>query len=316
MKKTNIIRYIIASVVLSASCLQLQAAEDELVVSSFNVRNDTNTSDAAAGNGWSKRYPHIANMILFHDLDIIGTQECVEHQVQNLLSCMPGYNYIGVGRNDGGTSGEYSAIFYKEDKFELIDTGNFWLSDTPDVPGKGWDADQTRICTWGHFRVISTGFEFFFFNLHLDHRGANSRIYSAELVLYKIEELAKNQPVIVTGDFNLTQFSDSYKVLEESCIVKDSYNLAGIRYAPNGTMSDFNINNTTIGRIDHIFVTPDQLEVKRYGILTDNYWDNPNEGQEGTTSGNFPENIEYKETKARTLSDHFPVVSVLKYEVE
>lgn len=295
---------------ISVLCAGVSAQKRELRVSSFNVRNDTNTSDAAAGNGWSKRYPYIANAILFHDLDIIGTQECVEHQVRNLIESLPGYAYVGVGRDDGVNQGEYSAIFYNTERLELLDKGNFWLSDTPEQPGKGWDAAMTRICSWGRFKVKGSGFEFFMFNLHMDHIGKKARVYSSELVLYQLENITEGKPAIITGDFNLNQMSDSYKILSNSCVVEDSYNLAPIKYAPNGTMSDFNVNNITESRIDHVFVTSDFV-VKRYGILTDIYWD-ASDG-EGSSSGNFPEEVEYVTSKARCLSDHFPVVVGLDY---
>ncbi len=120
------------------------------------------------GNGWGQRYPVIAKMVQYHDFDIFGTQECFIHQLKDMKEALPSYDYIGVGRDDGKEKGEHSAIFYRTDKFEVIEKGDFWLSETPDVPSKGWDAVLPRICSWGHFKCKDTGFEFLFFNLHMD----------------------------------------------------------------------------------------------------------------------------------------------------
>ena len=137
-------------------------------VASYNLRN-ANGNDSLHGNGWGQRYPVIAKMVQYHDFDIFGTQECFLHQLKDMKEALSGYDYIGVGRDDGKTQGEHSAIFYRTDKFDIIEKGDFWLSETPDVPSKGWDAVLPRICSWGHFKCKDTGFEFLFFNLHMDH---------------------------------------------------------------------------------------------------------------------------------------------------
>ena len=105
-------------------------------VASYNLRN-ANGNDSLHGNGWGQRYPVIAKMVQYHDFDIFGTQECFLHQLKDMKEALPGYDYIGVGRDDGKTQGEHSAIFYRTDKFDIIEKGDFWLSETPDVPSKG-----------------------------------------------------------------------------------------------------------------------------------------------------------------------------------
>ena len=139
-----------------------------MVVATYNLRN-ANAGDSTNGNGWGQRYPYIAQLVQFHGFDIFGTQEGKYHQLQDLKNAMPGYDYIGVGRDDGKQAGEYSAIFYRTGKFEVLDHGDFWLSTITDRPNKGWDAVLPRICTWGKFRDKQTGFTFLFFNLHMDH---------------------------------------------------------------------------------------------------------------------------------------------------
>ena len=133
-------------------------------------------------------------------------------------------------------AGEHSAIFYRTDKFEVIDKGDFWMSETPDVPSKGWDAVLPRICSWGHFKCKDSGFEFLFFNLHMDHIGKNARVESALLVLKKMKEIGDGLPVILTGDFNVDQTHKSYDVLVNKWTLCDSYEKCDIRYATNGIL--------------------------------------------------------------------------------
>ena len=197
-----------------------------ITVASYNLRN-ANGSDSAKGNGWGQRYPVIAKMVQYHDFDIFGTQECFIHQLKDMKEALPGYDYIGVGRDDGKEKGEHSAIFYRTDKFDVIEKGDFWLSETPDVPSKGWDAVLPRICSWGHFKCKDTGFEFLFFNLHMDHIGKKARVESAYLVQDKMKELGKGKelPAILTGDFNVDQTHQSYDAFVSKGVLCDSSDL-------------------------------------------------------------------------------------------
>jgi endonuclease/exonuclease/phosphatase family metal-dependent hydrolase len=146
------------------------ARSQQITIATYNLRND-NKADSIAGNGWKVRYPVMAGLIRFNDFDIFGTQEGLYHQLINLQDSLPGYNFIGKGRDDGMNKGEFSAIFYKKDKFDLLDNGTFWLSDITNKPNKGWDAALPRVCTWGYFRDKKSKFKFYLFNLHMDHKG-------------------------------------------------------------------------------------------------------------------------------------------------
>lgn len=291
-------------------CFMLVAKADPMVIATYNLRN-ANASDSTNGNGWGQRYPYIAQLIQFHGFDIFGTQEGKYHQLQDLKNAMPGYDYIGVGRDDGKQGGEYSAIFYREEKFEVLDHGDFWLSETTDRPNKGWDAVLPRICTWGKFRDRQTGFTFLFFNLHMDHIGVQARAESAKLILKKVKEFPEKLPAVLTGDFNVDQNNESYLLLDQSGLMRDAYQVADFKYAPNGTFNNFHADRKTDSRIDHIFLTK-EFDVKKYGILTDTYRSEVKESTEKEQSANFPKEVSMQKYVARTPSDHFPVMIVVE----
>lgn len=280
-------------------------------VASYNLRN-ANSHDASRGDGWDRRYPMIADMARFHEFDIFGTQECFKHQLNDLKNALPEYDYIGVGRDDGKEAGEHSAIFYRTDRFDVIESGDFWLSETPEKPGsKGWDAVLPRICTWGHFKYKETGFEFLFFNLHMDHIGVRARVESALLVQEKMRELGKGLPSILTGDFNVDQTHSSYDALVSQGVLCDAFEKAEFRYAPNGTFNNFETQDFTTSRIDHVFVSP-VFTVKKYGVLTDSYRTEENTSRDADVR-DCPKEIEVKTYRARVPSDHFPVKVTLEY---
>lgn len=268
-----------------------------MVIATYNIRY-ANHGDSLNGNGWGQRLPVIAQLIRFYDFDIFGTQEGLHHQLQGLKDSLPGYAYTGVGRDDGKQAGEHSAIFYKVNKFHLLQKGDFWLSTITSIPNKGWDAALPRICSWGKFKVIATGFEFYLFNLHMDHIGVQARAESAKLILSKIASFPAQTAVILTGDFNVDQNNESYALINNSGKLKDSYEKAAVKYALNGSFNNFKADGKTDSRIDHIFVSP-AFTVQRYGILTDTYRLKTEEA-----SGIFT---------ARTPSDHFPVMAVLEF---
>ncbi|MDR1121032.1 MAG: endonuclease/exonuclease/phosphatase family protein [Dysgonamonadaceae bacterium] len=282
-----------------------------LTVATYNVRYD-NKGDAMQGNAWQKRVPIIRSLILFHDFDIFGTQEGLINQLQDMQKGLPAYNYIGIGREDGNKKGEFSAIFYKKEKFELLDSGHFWLAKNTGKPVKGWDAAAIRICTWGSFRELKSGFRFLFFNLHMDHVGVEARKNSAKLVLDTIKVMAGTQPVILTGDFNVDQHNESYLLINNSGILKDAYELAEIRHATTGTFNAFHLNMKTDSRIDHIFLTK-SFKVERYGILTDTYRSPKEIFQEDAKMSEAPPEISFREYEVRLPSDHFPVVVKVGY---
>jgi len=287
-----------------------------ITVATYNMRNDNNKEDAARGNGWKQRYPVIASMIRFHGFDIFGTQECMHHQLENLKDSLPGYAYVGVGRDDGKLAGEHSAIFYNAEKFKLLDNGDFWMAEETDKPVKGWDAVLPRICSWGKFKEIKSGFTFYFFNLHMDHVGVKARAESAKLVMDKVRKMAGNIPTILTGDFNVDQHSESYTLINTSGLLRDAYETTAIRYAENGTFNSFNPNSKTDSRIDHIFLTR-QFRVEKYGILLDTYRGpvvSANGDQEKVAAVDAPKEISLTKYVARVPSDHFPVMAVISWK--
>ncbi|MBS1660593.1 MAG: endonuclease/exonuclease/phosphatase family protein [Bacteroidetes bacterium] len=262
-------------------------------IGSYNLRY-ANHGDSLHGNGWGQRLEVISQLIRFHDFDIFGTQEGLKHMLDGLRDSLQGYAYIGIGRDDGKDAGEHSAIFYKTSKFKLLEHGDFWLSTRTDTPNKGWDAVLPRICTWGKFKYLPTGFVFYMFNLHMDHVGVVARAESAKLILSRIKDMPVGMPVILTGDFNVDQTSESYALINNSGVLKDCYDLSPLKYALNGTFNNFKPDGRTDGRIDHMFVTK-EFSIQRYGILLDTYRD--------------------KATGApRVPSDHFPVMAALTFK--
>ncbi len=290
--------FLLMGAVLSPQCVTAQG----FTIGTYNLRY-ANHDDSLNGNGWGQRYPVLINMIRFHGFDIFGTQEGLYPQLQDMLAALPGYSYIGVGRDDGIKAGEHSAIFYRTDKFELLESGNFWLSPITDRPNKGWDAALPRICTWGKFREKGARFTFYMFNLHMDHIGVKARAESSKLILQKIKEFPKDIPVMLTGDFNVDQYNESYTLINQSGILRDAFELSPIKLASVGTFNGFNTDEYTDKRIDHIFVTK-SFKVLRYGILTDTYRSKKIENMVGQ-----------KETyKARVASDHYPVMISIMHD--
>lgn len=305
MNKNRVILGWITVMVLLAFSGTMSAVEKAVFnVASYNLRQ-LNDGDTKAGNGWSRRCPVLGQLIRYHEFDIFGTQEGFKSQLEELKAELPGYDYIGVGREDGKDAGEHSAIFYRTDMFTLLDHGDFWISETPDKPGLGWDAACPRICSWGKFRHNDSGREFVMFNLHMDHVGKKARVEGAKLVRSRIDGFGKDCAAFVTGDFNVDQTSPSYRTITAGGDLKDSYEVAELRYALNGTFNSYQTDNYTESRIDHVFVTPD-VKVLKYGVLTDTY--RTPENSERVDAKDAPGEIEVSRYVARTPSDHFPVV--------
>ncbi|MDE6703534.1 MAG: endonuclease/exonuclease/phosphatase family protein [Muribaculaceae bacterium] len=291
-------------VIVAAACSQPHKPA-EMNVATYNLRL-SNGGDSLAGNGWGQRAPYVAKLIQYHDFDIFGTQEGKHHQLEDLKAMMPEYEYIGVGRDDGAQGGEYAAIFYKPGRFELLDSGNFWLSTDTTRPNKGWDAACIRVCTWGKFRDKETDNTFVYFNLHMDHVGVIARAESAKLILEKIKAFPEKLPVMLSGDFNVDQTNESYLQLQNSGILADAYTTAELVYANNGTFNAFATDGFTDERIDHIFLSP-EFKVKKYGVLTDTYRAPAEEVSDTIETANFPKEVSLRKYTSRNPSDHFPV---------
>lgn len=299
--------FLMACIVL----LSYVAEAQKMIVGTYNIRYD-NKGDAEKGNGWKQRSPVITSLIRFHGFDIFGTQEGLHNQLEDIKAGLPGYTYIGLGREDGKEAGEHSAIFYNTVRFKLLEHGDFWMSETTDKPNKGWDAVLPRICTWGKFKEIKTGFTFYFFNLHMDHVGVKARAESSKLVLEKVKKMGGGLPTILTGDFNVDQHNESYALINNSGLLKDAYESAAFKYAENGTFNSFNANGKTDHRIDHIFMTK-QFKVEKYGVLTDSYR-SKDDNSGNVNTDNFPKEVSMEKYTARMPSDHFPVMVVVEYK--
>lgn len=282
--KIPLFKKIALSLLLVVSCFSLQAQETEITIASYNIRYD-NPKDAP--DTWDKRHPVIINMVKFHEMDIFGVQEALNHQIRDLAEGLPNFSFLGVGRDDGAEKGEYTAIFYNKEKFKELESDTFWLSEDTTQPNKGWDAALPRICTWAKLEELETGKQFYVFNTHFDHVGVQARVNSAALIMDKAKEIAGDGTVILTGDFNIDQENEAYLSLKDSEMFKDSYEVAYLVYANNGTFNSFDNTKSTDRRIDHIFVTPD-IQVNKYGILTDTY-------------------------QSRFPSDHFPVLIEVEF---
>lgn len=284
----------------------------DLLVGTYNIRMAQNNTDVKSHNDWNNRYKHMCSLIAFMSPDIFGSQEVYKYQLDDMLTQLPGYASIGVGRDDGKEAGEYSPIFYKTSRFKLLDQGHFWLSETPDKPGLGWDAACVRICTWGYFKDLKTKHKLYFFNTHMDHVGVTARREGARLITRKMQELMKKgETVILTGDFNVDQNSEAYRTFLESGILKDSYDSAAQRFAENGTFNAFNPDLFTKSRIDHIFVSK-SFKVDNYGVFTDCYW-MPKADAKSEKGENAPQEINFTPYERHTLSDHYPVYVKLTY---
>ena len=297
-------RFYFSVVLIAFAVMQLSA---QMLVGSYNIRLKV-SSDSVKGNVWEKRCQVICDQVNFMSPDIFGAQEVLHTQLVDMLAGLDGYDYIGVGRDDGKTGGEYAAIFYKTNRLRLLDQGNFWLSETPDRPGLGWDAACIRICTWGKFagQTATDDEAFFFFNLHMDHVGVVARREAAKLIVKKISEIAPGAPVIVTGDFNVDQNDEIYSIFTQSGLLKDSYLASRLNFAENGTFNSFDTGLYTDSRIDHIFVSP-AISVDAYGILTNSYW-TPDGASEGQLKGHdAPQQIDFSRYTRRQPSDHYPV---------
>lgn len=256
------------------------AKAQQITIGTFNIRFD-NPSDT--GNLWVNRAPVVSNLIRFHQFDILGVQEALKNQLDDISTALTEYARYGKGRDDGKDGGEHSVIYYKKDRFKLLKSGDFWLSATPDKPGKGWDATCcNRICSWVYLQDSKTKKQFYVFNVHFDHQGVIARRESSKVMLAKIDEIAGSAPVLLTGDFNGGRDSEWYQSLANSTLLKDVYANVKYPYANNASANGF---RTPRGQtvIDHIFMTK-QFTANRWGILTDTYY------------GKFP-------------SDHFPVLA-------
>lgn len=255
---------------LIASTLFCACGEKEIKVNvmSFNIRMD-NPEDSL--NNWKYRKDVAAQIIKDQNIDIVGTQEVLNNQLQDLLERLPDYNYIGVGREDGKQKGEYAALFYKKERFEEEDSGTFWLSETPDVAGsKGWDGACERVASWAVLKDKETGKKIFAINTHLDHVGETARQKGVTLLIDRTKELSNGLPVIITGDFNAERESGVIKHAldpNNSMQLFDSYAIASTTDNAKWTFHDFGkLPEEERPYIDYIFVNKSVI-VDEYKVM-------------------------------------------------
>lgn len=235
-----------------------------LNVATYNLRYNT-ANDGV--NAWPNRKEMIKGLVQYHEFDVFGTQEALRGQLEDVAE-LKEFGFLGKGRDDGKQAGEHSAIFYRKDRLKVLDSGDFWLSETPDVPGKGWDATCcNRICSWAKFQDLKTKKQFYFFSVHFDHQGVKARQESGKLMVKKIKEIAKNAPTICVGDFNSTPETEQIQAMQT--ILRDARAVsAQPPYGPEGTFNAFKFDAPMKQRIDYIFVSS-QIDVLKYGVLTD-----------------------------------------------
>jgi endonuclease/exonuclease/phosphatase family metal-dependent hydrolase len=223
-------------------------------IMTFNIRYD-NPKDSL--NNWQYRKDAAAGIIKDYDIDLLGAQEVLVNQLRDLQERLPGYAVIGVGRIDGKEAGEYAPILYKKDKFEEEQSGYFWLSETPEVPGsKGWDSACERIATWAILKEKATQQRIFFMNTHLDHVGQTARREGVKLLLERAETLRAGLPAVITGDFNSTPESDVIQQVIAGSTFHNSRTMAPSISGLSGTYHEFgNIAEENRPTIDYVFVT-------------------------------------------------------------
>ncbi|QKJ63401.1 endonuclease/exonuclease/phosphatase family protein [Flavobacterium sp. M31R6] len=243
--------------------------KSNLNIMTFNIRYD-NPGDGS--NSWQYRKENAIKMIRFNEIDILGMQEVLAHQLKDFTANLTEYGAIGVGREDGKEKGEYSPILYNKNKFTLIKSGYFWLSQTPEKPSKGWDAACERIATWVQLKDKATGKKLFVLNTHFDHIGEVARRESVNLIKRKIAQLGEGMPQIMMGDLNATPDSSVIQSLltgDKSLSLLDSKKLASIVYGPNWSFHDFGkIPFKDRPLIDYILVTKG-ITVHKYAVFAE-----------------------------------------------
>lgn len=255
----------------------------EIKVMTFNIRYGS-ANDGE--NSWDKRKDILFDVVQNFNADIIGMQEVLKFQLDELLIELQNYNYAGVGRDDGKTAGEYSPILFSKQRFILDTTETFWFSDTPNAPGsKSWGNNITRICTWAKLFDKFTRRTIYVFNLHLDHQSKESRIKSAEALIKKIKDMNISEPIILTGDFNCNEDEQTIKTIINSKLI-DTYRILHSKSPNEGTFHNF-LGDDSGDKIDFIFASSN-FQVIESNIIKTN------------RNGRYP-------------SDHFPVTAILKF---
>ena len=261
------------------------APREPMTVMTFNIRYGT-AKDGE--NEWSARREMLFDVVRSTNPDLLGLQEALDFQIDEIVAAVPGYAVVGVGRDDGAEKGEYSAILFRKDRFHVAEAGTFWFSDTPSViASKSWGNQITRICTWARL-IDRDGRGFYHFNLHLDHQSQPSRERSTVLLRGRIDTRAVPDPVIVTGDFNVGEANPALATLtvpggNGAPAFLDTFRVLHADVKDAGTFSGFKFGTGGPDKIDYVLVQPGtevmSAEIVRY-----------------SRNNRYP-------------SDHFPVIS-------
>jgi endonuclease/exonuclease/phosphatase family metal-dependent hydrolase len=279
---TRIILFLFLLSFIEASGQKKQTAPFRVMT--YNIRN----SEALdSSNGWEYRKDRMVAQIKYHHPDLLGVQEALPNQLKELQDNLQEYAWYGVGRNEGQKLNEFSAIFYRKSRYQKLDAGTFWLSETPDKPkSKSWDAAMPRVCSWIKMKDLQTGKIFFHFNTHFDHKGKEARKKSALLIVQRINSIAGKSPVLLTGDFNCYNNSEPYHAIVQDTGIQDAQLISQTpHFGPAGTQITFYVKDPIKGKIDFIFVNK-SIRVLQHAILSD-------------------------QMEERYLSDHLPVVAEL-----
>ena len=255
-----------------------------LKIITYNIRYD-NPNDGE--NNWLNRKDDLCAQLNFYDPDIFGIQEALPNQINDISNVLTKYNHVGIAR-DGQDKGEASNIFYKKENFTVIQQNTFWLSETPNIISKGWDAALNRICTYALFKNKKTKQLFWVFNTHLDHLGEVAKTKSIELIVSKIKTVnAKNYPVVFMGDFN-SEPGEAPAVLLSRALMDTRTVSREPSFGPEGTFNAFTFHEPVKRLIDYIFVSENGLRVRQHAVLSDS------------------KNCHYP-------SDHLPVLARMEY---
>jgi endonuclease/exonuclease/phosphatase family metal-dependent hydrolase len=254
-----------------------------LTVMSFNIRYGT-ANDGE--NRWTARRDLLFDVLREQDADLVGLQEALAFQIDEILAAVPAYAVLGVGRDDGARRGEYAAILFRRERLHVAGSGTFWFSDTPEVVGStSWGNRITRICTWARL-VDRDGRAFWVYNVHLDHESQPSRERSVALLRQRIDARSvPSEPVIVTGDFNVGEANEALRALTDGAAFVDTFRVAHPDATEVGTFTGFRSGRIEGEKIDYIFAQPG-TEVLSASIVRN------------SRDGRYP-------------SDHFPVVARL-----
>ena len=258
---------------------------------SFNVRYSS-APEIDGDNRWELRRDASVKMVAQQKPLAMGLQEACPDQIDFLDLNLTGYKHIGVGRDDGKNAGEMMAIYYDTNRLTLLDSGTFWLSETPEKVSIGWDAACNRTCTWGHFKVNDTGFEFLYFNTHLDHAGSQARRNSIKLIVAKMAELNPNNvPVFLSGDFNSTTDDTIFEPLKAS--LKDAREVSAI--------SDKNITYNGFGKVI------DNPDTRKEWVIDHIFFSGVNPMAFRVLNGNYG---------VPFISDHYPIAFTFRAQTE